>query len=100
MILLIVQNFNIQLTERHSFLYLIRKYLCLAVTHNAVSPIISVFEKALAIFVQMVNKFKAHLKRPIEVKYRDFWRHCVSLFIKIILKIIMDFFIFRFFSKR
>lgn len=67
MILLIIQNFNMQLTEKHSFYFAIRHFLCLALTSNAVSPIIDVFEKALAIFVQLVNKLKTHLKRQIEV---------------------------------
>lgn len=67
MILLVLQNFNAPLHDNHSLIFSIRHYLCGALTKNAVSPIISVFEKALAIFVQLVNKFRVHLKRQIEV---------------------------------
>jgi brefeldin A-inhibited guanine nucleotide-exchange protein len=71
MILLIVQNFNVPLPDNHSFVYAIRHFLCVALTHNAVSPIISVFEKALAIFVQMVNNWKTHLKKQLEVFFKE-----------------------------
>jgi brefeldin A-inhibited guanine nucleotide-exchange protein len=67
MILLIVQNINVQLPEKHSFIFVIRMYLCKALTKNAASPVISVFEKAMAIFVQLTNKFKIYLKSHIEV---------------------------------
>lgn len=67
MILLVLQNFNAPLSDKHTFVYAIRNFLCVALTQNAVSPIISVFEKALAIFVQLMNKFRFHLKRQIEV---------------------------------
>lgn len=69
MILFIVQNFNMPLSDKHSFVFAIRHYLCVALTQNAVSPLNSVFEKALAIFVQLVNKLKVHLKRQIEVHF-------------------------------
>lgn len=68
MILLVVQNFNTALPDKHSFVFAIRHWLCVALTKNAVSPIVSIFEKALAIFVQLVNKFKVHLKKQIEVR--------------------------------
>lgn len=69
MILLVLQNFNAPLSDKHSFIFSIRHFLCVALTQNAVSQIISVFEKALAIFVQLVNKFRVHLKRQIEVTF-------------------------------
>ena len=58
LILLVVQNFNVILPEHHSFIYALRHFLCVALTHNAVSPIIQVFDKAMAIFVHLVDKFK------------------------------------------
>lgn len=67
MILLIIQNFNVQLPDKHSFIYVIRMYLCKALTKNAASPIKEVFQRALAIFVLLTNKFKAYLKSHIEV---------------------------------
>uniref|UniRef100_A0A7E4WE95 SEC7 domain-containing protein n=1 Tax=Panagrellus redivivus TaxID=6233 RepID=A0A7E4WE95_PANRE len=71
MILLVVQNFNAPLSDQHSFVVAIRLYLCVALTQNAVSPYIPVFEKSLAIFVQLVNKFRVHLKRQIEVFFKE-----------------------------
>uniref|UniRef100_A0A915ESL1 SEC7 domain-containing protein n=1 Tax=Ditylenchus dipsaci TaxID=166011 RepID=A0A915ESL1_9BILA len=72
MILLVMQNFNCTtLSDKHSFIFAIRHFLCVALTHNAVSPIISVFEKALAIFVHLVNKLKVHLKRQVEVFFKE-----------------------------
>lgn len=67
MILLIVQNFNAQLPEKHSFVYVIRMFLCKALTKNAASRAREVFEKALAIFVLLTNKFKIYLRPHIEV---------------------------------
>ncbi|KAI1715915.1 sec7 domain-containing protein [Ditylenchus destructor] len=76
MILLIMQNVDAtSLPEKHSFIMALKNTkennLCVALTHNAVSPIISVFEKALAIFVHLVNKFKGHLKKQIEVFFKE-----------------------------
>uniref|UniRef100_A0A914Q7K8 Uncharacterized protein n=1 Tax=Panagrolaimus davidi TaxID=227884 RepID=A0A914Q7K8_9BILA len=71
MILLVLQNFNAPLSDKHSFIFAIRHFLCVALTQNAVSQIIAVFEKALAIFVQLVNRFRVHLKRQIEVFFKE-----------------------------
>ncbi|KAL3103638.1 hypothetical protein niasHS_000274 [Heterodera schachtii] len=71
MILLIVRNFNTALPDTHSFVYAIRHFLCVALTHNAVSPNISVFSKALDIFVHLVDKYKIHLKKQIEVFFKE-----------------------------
>jgi brefeldin A-inhibited guanine nucleotide-exchange protein len=71
MIQLIIQNFNAQLPDNHSFVYAIRHFLCVALTHNAVSPIITVFERALTIFVQLVFKWKIHLKKQLEVFFKE-----------------------------
>lgn len=69
MILLIVQNFNVQLPDKHSFVLLIRMFLCKALTKNSASRVRDVFEKALAIFVMLTNKFKVYLRAHIEVGY-------------------------------
>uniref|UniRef100_A0AC35TRP5 SEC7 domain-containing protein n=1 Tax=Rhabditophanes sp. KR3021 TaxID=114890 RepID=A0AC35TRP5_9BILA len=71
MLLLIVQEFEVPLPEKHSFIYAIRSYLCPALSKNSVSSFINVFEKSLAIFVLLVNKFKSHLKQQIEVFFRE-----------------------------
>lgn len=71
MILLIVQNFTIQLPEKHSFVYVIRMFLCKALTKNSASRVREVFEKALAIFVHLTNKFKIYLRAHIEVFFKE-----------------------------
>ncbi|CEF68473.1 LD29171p [Strongyloides ratti] len=71
MLLLIIQNFHINLPDKHCLVFAIRHYLCVALSKNSVSPFINVFEKSLAIFVLLVNKFKTHLKLQIEVFFRE-----------------------------
>lgn len=67
MLLLIVQNSSSLLHTSQPFILALRHYLCVSLSRNGVSPIVSIFEKSLAIFVQLVNKFKMHLKMQIEV---------------------------------
>uniref|UniRef100_A0A914LSY1 SEC7 domain-containing protein n=1 Tax=Meloidogyne incognita TaxID=6306 RepID=A0A914LSY1_MELIC len=68
MILLVMEHINGQpLPDHHSFVYAIRHFLCVALTQNAVSPTITVFEKALSIIVQLINKWKSHLKKTIGI---------------------------------
>uniref|UniRef100_A0A0N5A8A3 SEC7 domain-containing protein n=1 Tax=Syphacia muris TaxID=451379 RepID=A0A0N5A8A3_9BILA len=71
MLLLIVQNSSTLLHTSQPFVLALRHYLCVSLSRNGVSPIVSIFEKSLAIFVQLVNKFKMHLKVQIEVFFRE-----------------------------
>ncbi|KAF7638012.1 SEC7 domain-containing protein [Meloidogyne graminicola] len=72
MILLVMEHINGHpLPDHHSFVYAIRHFLCVALTQNAVSPTISVFEKALSIIVQLINKWKLHLKKQLEVFFKE-----------------------------
>ncbi|VDK59211.1 unnamed protein product, partial [Anisakis simplex] len=71
MLLLIVQNSSSLLHNSQPFILAIRHYLCVSLSRNGVSPIVSIFEKSLAIFVQLVNKFKIHLKMQIEVFFKE-----------------------------
>jgi len=72
MILQVLQNLHrTPLPPNHSFVFAIRHFLCVALTQNASSPIIAVFEKALAIFVQLVGKMKIHLRRQLEVFFKE-----------------------------
>lgn len=77
MILLILQKSKVTYSEKHSFVYVLRHFLCKALSKNASSSVISVFEKSLAIVVELINKFKVHLKPQIEVskgfKYENFF---------------------------
>ncbi|MFH4975093.1 hypothetical protein AB6A40_001802 [Gnathostoma spinigerum] len=71
MLLLIVQNSSAIIHSSQPFIFTLRQYLCVSLSRNGVSPIVPVFEKSLAIFVQLVNKFKMHLKVQIEVFFRE-----------------------------
>lgn len=71
MLLLIVQNSSSLLHSSQPFILALRHYLCVSLSRNGVSPIVSIFEKSLAIFVQLVNKFKMHLKVQIEVFFKE-----------------------------
>ncbi|CAJ0573252.1 unnamed protein product, partial [Mesorhabditis spiculigera] len=71
LLLLVLQNSSEAIRQCPPFLLLIKKTLCLALTKNAVSPVVQVFEKSLAIFVQLVDKFKGHLKLQIEVFFKE-----------------------------
>ncbi|KAI6202677.1 hypothetical protein M3Y99_01865100 [Aphelenchoides fujianensis] len=72
MILLIVQKVRTaSLHEKHSFIWVIRMYLCKAITKHAASPVQEVFTRVLRIFVQLANKFKNYLKSHIEVFFKE-----------------------------
>lgn len=71
MLLLIVQNPSSLIHSSQPFVLALRHLLCVSLSRNGVSPIVSVFEKSLAIFVQLVNKFKMHLKVQIEVFFKE-----------------------------
>lgn len=59
------------------FLYVIKTYLCVSLSRNGVSSIPELFEMALFNFVELLDKFKAHLKIQIEV-CSDTQRRCSS----------------------
>lgn len=73
MLLLIVQNCSTFSHNSQPFVLALRHYLCVSLSRNGVSPVVSIFEKSLAIFVQLVNNFKMHLKIQIEVSYKGKW---------------------------
>uniref|UniRef100_A0A914NE75 SEC7 domain-containing protein n=1 Tax=Meloidogyne incognita TaxID=6306 RepID=A0A914NE75_MELIC len=82
MILLVMEHINGQpLPDHHSFVYAIRHFLCVALTQNAVSPTITVFEKALSIIVQLINKWKSHLKKTIGIKIFDDSQSVVDIYV-------------------
>lgn len=51
------------------FLFVIKTYLCVSLSRNGVSSIPELFEMALFNFVELLDKFKAHLKIQIEVRH-------------------------------
>ncbi|CAI5439773.1 unnamed protein product [Caenorhabditis angaria] len=71
MLLLVLQNSSTILQNSQPFIILIKKSLCVALSKNAVSANVDVFEKSLAIFVELLDKFKAHLKTQIEVFFKE-----------------------------
>ncbi|CAB3410687.1 unnamed protein product [Caenorhabditis bovis] len=71
MLLLVLQNSSEVLQNSQPFIILIKKSLCVALSRNAVSSNVQVFEKSLAIFVELLDKFKAHLKMQIEVFFKE-----------------------------
>ncbi|TKR93853.1 hypothetical protein L596_008231 [Steinernema carpocapsae] len=71
MILRVIQRSPSNLTSTHCITHCIRHELCTALSRNALSPEVSVFTRSLAIFVELVDKFKIHLKRQLEVFFKE-----------------------------
>ncbi|ULU14362.1 hypothetical protein L3Y34_016702 [Caenorhabditis briggsae] len=71
MLLLVLQSSSSVLQSSQPCIIVIKRTLCMALTRNAVSSNIQVFEKSLAIFVELLDKFKAHLKASIEVFFNS-----------------------------
>jgi brefeldin A-inhibited guanine nucleotide-exchange protein len=53
--------------DRTPFLSAVKQYLCLALSRNAVSPVIQVFELSCEIFSRMLSGMRQKLKKEIEV---------------------------------
>ncbi|GAA5886120.1 hypothetical protein JCM6882_004271 [Rhodosporidiobolus microsporus] len=53
--------------DRTPFLSAVKQYLCLALSRNAVSPVIQVFELSCEIFSRMLSGMRQRLKKEIEV---------------------------------
>ncbi|BGP16437.1 hypothetical protein JCM10213_004007 [Rhodosporidiobolus nylandii] len=53
--------------DRTPFLTAVKQYLCLALSRNAVSPVIQVFELSCEIFSRMLSGMRQKLKKEIEV---------------------------------
>ncbi|GMT28613.1 hypothetical protein PFISCL1PPCAC_19910 [Pristionchus fissidentatus] len=71
MLLLVLQSSGPVLHNSPPFISVIKRSLCVTLSNNAVSPIVAVFEKTLAIFVELLDKLKHHLKLQIEVFFKD-----------------------------
>lgn len=68
LILQILQNSGAIFRSSEDFLYVIKTYLCVSLSRNGVSSIAELFEMALFNFVELIDKFKSHLKIQIEVR--------------------------------
>lgn len=53
------------------FVMAIKQYLCVALSKNGVSSVPEVFELSLSIFVALLSNFKVHLKKQIEVFFKE-----------------------------
>ena len=53
--------------ERTPFLHAVKQYLCLALSRNAVSPVIQVFELSCEVFWRVLQGMRQRLKKEIEV---------------------------------
>ena len=71
LILATLQNAKQSFKQSPNMINAIRRYLCLSLPKNGVSPITEVFELSLAIFVALLADYKQHLKKQIEVFFRE-----------------------------
>ena len=71
LILATLQNAKYSFKQSPHVINAIRRYLCVSLSKNGVSPIPEVFELSLAIFVSLLADFKQHLKKQIEVFFRE-----------------------------
>ncbi len=71
LILATLQNAKASFKQSKFMINAIRRYLCVSLTRNGVSPMLDVFELSLAIFVALLADYKQHLKKQIEVFFRE-----------------------------
>lgn len=71
LLLLILQNAGPVFRSNEMFVMAIKQYLCVALSNNGVSLVAEVFELSLSIFVALLSNFKVHLKRQIEVFFKE-----------------------------
>lgn len=71
LLLSILQNAGPVFQSNEMFIMAIKQYLCVALSKNGVSSVPEVFELSLSIFVALLSNFKAHLKKQIEVFFKE-----------------------------
>lgn len=71
LLLLILQNAGPVFRSNEMFIMAIKQYLCVALSKNGVSSVPEVFELSLSIFVALLSNFKIHLKKQIEVFFKE-----------------------------
>ena len=71
LLLSILQNAGPVFRSNEMFIMAIKQYLCVALSKNGVSSVPEVFELSLSIFVALLSNFKIHLKRQIEVFFKE-----------------------------
>ncbi|KAF6020246.1 ARFGEF1 [Bugula neritina] len=71
LLLQILQNAGPVFKSNEMFISAIKQYLCVALSKNGASSVPEVFELSLSIFLILLANFKQHLKRQIEVFFKD-----------------------------
>ncbi|GAB0091813.1 brefeldin A-inhibited guanine nucleotide-exchange protein 1 [Sergentomyia squamirostris] len=71
LLLSILQNAGPVFRSNEMFIMAIKQYLCVALSKNGVSSVPEVFELSLSIFVALLSNFKIHLKKQIEVFFKE-----------------------------
>lgn len=71
LLLSILQNAGPVFRSNEMFIMAIKQYLCVALSKNGVSSVPEVFELSLSIFVALLSNFKVHLKKQIEVFFKE-----------------------------
>lgn len=71
LLLSILQNAGPVFRNNEMFITAIKQYLCVALSKNGVSSVPEVFELSLAIFLALLSNFKVHLKKQIEVFFKE-----------------------------
>ena len=67
----ILQNGGEALSTNEIFVSAIKTFLCVALSQNGVSPISEVFELSLALFIELLTKYKRCLKSQIEIFFKE-----------------------------
>lgn len=71
LLLSILQNAGPVFRSNDMFIMAIKQYLCVALSKNGVSSVPEIFELSLSIFVALLSNFKVHLKKQIEVFFKE-----------------------------
>ncbi|XP_059351895.1 brefeldin A-inhibited guanine nucleotide-exchange protein 2-like isoform X2 [Daphnia carinata] len=71
LLLSVVQNAGPVFREHPVFLSVVRQCLCVALSRDGASSVTEVAELSLALFLALLNNFKAQLKKQIEVFFRE-----------------------------
>eukprot|EP00047_Mylnosiga_fluctuans_P017395 m.61019 g.61019 ORF g.61019 m.61019 type:complete len:1672 (-) comp7058_c0_seq2:541-5556(-) len=69
--LLILNMVGPVFTSDFLFIDAVKQFLCVALSTNGASPVLEVFERAMSIFLRLLDTLKIHLKAQMEVIFKD-----------------------------
>ncbi|KAL4720379.1 hypothetical protein ACJJTC_001078 [Scirpophaga incertulas] len=78
LLLSILQNAGPVFRNNEMFITAIKQYLCVALSKNGVSSVPEVFELSLSIFLALLQNFKVHLKKQIEVFFKEIFMNILE----------------------